>query len=125
MNLRALLALAALTSASLTTCLVSAEALTSIGRPYDSTHILAGERMLAGPERGVPLIKTATVDTISVPVTIAHQVRDETRAYGPLGVVSGAIRGGMKGGAQLLGGLLKGTIGVLDVASEPVGGIED
>ena len=99
--------------------------MTSIGKPYDSTHILPGERMIAGPERGVPLIKTATVDTISVPVTIAHQVRDETRAYGPLGAVSGAIRGGMTGGAQLLGGLLKGTIGVLDVASEPVGGIED
>ena len=125
MNLRTLFALAALTSTCLSTSLVLAEPLTSIGKPYDSTHILAGERMIVGPERDITLLKTATVDTITVPVTIAHQVRDETLAYGPLGVVSGAIRGGLKGGVQLLGGLVKGTIGILDVATAPMGGIEN
>ena len=125
MNLRTLLAIAALTSTVLGASPVSAEPLTSIGKPYDSTHILPGERMLVGPERGVPLVKTGLVNSFTVPVTIANNVRDEARAYGPIGVVSGAIRGGMKGGVQLLGGLLRGTIGVLDVATAPVGGIEN
>ena len=124
MNLRALIAVAAVTAACLTTSLVSAEGMTSVGRPYASNKILPGERLIAGPERGVPLVKTGLINSVTVPVTIAQQVRDETHAYGPIGVVSGAIRGGMKGGVQLLGGLLRGTIGVLDVASAPVGGLD-
>jgi hypothetical protein len=125
MNLRTSLAIAALTCASLATQMVSAEPLTSIAKPYDSTHVLPGERYIVGPDRDVALLKTATTDTITIPVTIAHQVRDETRNYGPLGVVSGTIRGGIKGGVQLLGGLVKGTVGIFDIATAPMGGIEN
>lgn len=124
MNLRALFAIAAVTVACLTTSLVSAEGMTNVGRPYESNKILPGERLLVGPERGVPLVKTGLINSVTVPVTIAQQVRDETQAYGPIGVVSGAIRGGIKGGVQLLGGLLRGTIGALDVVTTPVGGID-
>lgn len=124
MNLRALFAIAALTATCLSSSLVLAEGMTKVGRPYESNKILRGERLIAGPERGVPLVKTGIVDSITVPVTIAQQVRTETQAYGPLGAVSGVIRGGIKGGVQLIGGALRGTIGVLDVASTPMGEID-
>ncbi len=124
MNLRALFAIAALTSTCLTTSLVSAAPMTNVGRNYESNKILPGERLLVGPERGVPLVKTGFVNSITVPVTVAQQVRDETHAYGPIGAVSGAIRGGLKGGVQLIGGVLRGTIGILDVATTPIGGID-
>lgn len=125
MNLRTMSTVTLFTAATLVSTLVSAEPLTSIAKPYDSTHILPGERMIVGPERDVALLKTATTDTISVPVTIAHQVRDETRAYGPIGAISGVVRGSVKGGLQLLGGMVKGTIGIFDVATAPMGGIEN
>ena len=124
MNLRALFAIAALISTCLATSLVAAEGMTNVGKRYDSNKILPGERLLVGPERGVPLVTTGVIESVTVPVTIAQQVRDETHAYGPIGVVSGAIRGGIKGGVQLLGGLLRGTIGALDVISTPVGGLD-
>ena len=125
MNLRTLLAVTALTSATLAAPLASAEPLTSLAKPYDSTRVLPGERYIVGPERDVTLLKSATTDTITAPVTIAHQVRDEYQSYGPLGVVSGAVRGGIKGSIQLIGAAVKGTVGIFDVATEPMGGIEN
>jgi hypothetical protein len=35
------------------------------------------------------------------------------------------VRGGIKGGVQLLGGLVKGTVGIFDIATAPIGGIEN
>jgi hypothetical protein len=125
MNLRTLLTITVLTSATLASAGVGAEPLTSVAKPYDSTKLLPGERMFVGAERDVALLKTATADTASVPVTIGQQMRDEARSFGPLGIVSGAVRGGIKGGVQLLGGLVKGTVGIFDIATAPIGGIEN
>ena len=123
MNLRTMLAIAAVTSSSLLAGPVTAESMTTIGRPYDTTHILPGERLIAGPERDVALIKSGAVDTINVPVTLAHQVRDETRNFGPLGVVSGALRGGIKGAILAMRGGARVLIGGLDILTAPMGGL--
>ena len=104
--------------------LAMAEGITNVGKPYDSTHILPGERMIAGPERGLPLMKTAAVDTINVPVTLARQVTDETKKYGPLGVVSGLVRGGFKAAILAGRGLIRGSMGAADVVSSPMGPID-
>jgi hypothetical protein len=125
MNLRTLTLISAVSAASFTASMVSAAPLTDLGKPHDTTHVLPGERYIVGPERDVALLKRAATDTITTPVTIAHQVRDEYQSYGPLGVISGAVRGGIKGGIQLLGGAVKGTVGFFDVVTEPVGGIEN
>ena len=60
MNLRTLFTITALTSATLVYSSVGAEPLTSVAKPYDSTHLLPGERMFVGAERDVALLKTAT-----------------------------------------------------------------
>lgn len=125
MNLRSLMVVAALGAVSLSSPMTSAEPLTSIAKAHDTTHVLPGERYMVGADRDVALLKGAATDTITTPVTIAHQVRDEYQNYGPLGVISGAIRGGIKGGVQLLGGAVKGSVGILDVATAPIGGVEN
>ena len=124
MNLRTLLAVATLTSCGLCASLATAGNMTTIGRGYDSTNSLPGERMIAGPERGLPLMKTGTVDTINAPVTLARQVTDETKKYGPLGVVSGLVRGGFKAAILAGRGLTRGTIGALDVVTSPMGPLD-
>ncbi|MCC6707541.1 MAG: hypothetical protein IT492_08265 [Gammaproteobacteria bacterium] len=125
MNLRNLMLIAALGAVSLSSSMTSAEPLTRLAKSHDTTHVLPGERYMVGADRDVALLKGAATDTITTPVTIAHQVRDEYQNYGPLGVISGAIRGGIKGGVQLLGGAVKGSVGILDVATAPIGGIEN
>lgn len=125
MNLRTLTLASAVSVASLAASVASAAPLTDLAKPHDTTHVLPGERYMVGPDRDVALLKRAATDTITTPTTIAHQVRDEYQSYGPLGVISGAIRGGIKGGIQLLGGAVKGTVGIFDVATAPIDGIEN
>ena len=122
MNLRTVLASSVLASSLLFIAPVGAEGMTSVGRPYYPTHVLPGERMIAGPERGGPLLRTAAVDEIHVPVTLATQVRDETRNYGPVGVVSGTVRGSIKGAILALRGGARALIGGLDILTAPMGG---
>ena len=124
MNLRTILAIAALTSSSLFVALASAESMTTIGRPYDSTNILPGERMIAGPERDVALAKSALVDTVTVPITFTRQVEAEARAFGPLGLISGLVRGSIKGVIQGARGGSKAIISALDVLTAPMGGLD-
>ena len=124
MNLRTILAISALTSGSLLAGLACAETLTTVGRPYDSTNILPGERMIAGPDRDVALAKSALVDTVTVPITFTRQVEAEARAFGPLGVISGVVRGGIKGVIQGARGGSKAIISALDVLTAPMGGLD-
>lgn len=124
MNLRTMLAIAALGCSGLLAGAASAESMTTIGRPYDSNHILPGERLIAGPERDVALLKSGAVDTIKVPITLAQQVREETRNFGPLGVVSGAVRGGIKGAILAMRGGARVLIGGLDILTAPMGGLD-
>ena len=124
MNLRTILAIAALTSSCLFVALASAESMTTIGRPYDSTNILPGERMIAGPDRDVALAKSALVDTVTVPITITRQVEAEARAFGPLGLISGLVRGSIKGVIQGARGGSKAIISGLDVLTAPMGGLD-
>jgi hypothetical protein len=124
MNLRIMLAIAALGYSSLMAGPAAAESMTVIGRPYDSNHILPGERLIAGPDRDVALLKSGAIDTINVPVTLAQQIREETRNFGPLGVVSGAVRGGIKGAILAMRGGTRVLIGGLDILTAPMGGLD-
>jgi hypothetical protein len=124
MNLRTILAISALTAGSLLAGLACAETLTTVGRPYDSTNILPGERMIAGPDRDVALAKSALVDTVTVPITFTRQVEAEARAFGPLGLISGVVRGGIKGVIQGARGGSKAIISALDVLTAPMGGLD-
>ena len=124
MKLRTMLAIAALGFSSLVAGPASAESLTTIGRPYDSNHVLPGERLIAGPDRDVALLKSGAVDTLNVPVTLAQQVREETRNFGPLGIISGALRGGIKGAILAMRGGTRVLIGGLDILTAPMGGLD-
>ena len=124
MNLRTMLTIAALTSSSLLAVVASAESMTTVGRRYDSTHILPGERMIAGPERDVELAKSALVDTVTVPITFTRQVEAEARAFGPLGLISGMVRGSIKGVIQGARGGSRALISGLDVLTAPMGGLD-
>ncbi len=124
MNLRTIFAISVLASASLLSGLACAESMTTIGRRYDSTNILPGERMIAGPLRDVELAKSALVDTVTVPVTFTRQVHEEARNFGPLGLISGVIRGGIKGVIQGARGGSKAIISGLDVLTMPMGGLD-
>lgn len=124
MNLRLALALAAIAFSTLVVAPAGAEQLTTVGQRYHSTNIPPGERMIAGKERGVPLVRTAAVDEINVPVTLATQVRDETQRFGPVGVISGTVRGSIKGAFLALRGGARALIGGLDVLTTPMGGLD-
>jgi len=103
---------------------VFAAGMTEVGKPYESTDIAPGERMFAGPERDVKLISTGAVDTFTAPATLARQITDETKNYGVAGIVSGTVRGGLKGGVQVMKGGTRILIGILDVLAMPIGGFD-
>lgn len=81
---------------------------------------MAEERMLAGTERGEPLIATGASDALSAPATVVRQMVHDGRGLGPLGLVTGAVRGGVRAAGQALQGGARMTIGILDTLTDPL-----
>ena len=124
MNIRMSSLLTTVVASCLFAHLATAETMMKSSEPYAWKVIPAGERRSVGAERGTPLMVKGGTNLISVPVTIATQVRDEARNYGALGVVSGTVRGGFKAATQAIEGVAHATIGFLDVLTAPIGGLD-
>jgi hypothetical protein len=84
-----------------------------------STAIPAEERVIAGSEHGTALVAGGATDAITSPVTVFTEIGKDTKDFGPGGVVTGAVRGGLKAGGQALKGGARMAIGILDVLVSP------
>ena len=124
MNLRPALGLAALAFCLVLAAPAGAEDLNSLSKNRRSVHLLPGERMVAGQERGGPLLKSAAEDVVRAPATVPWTMHDEVRQFGPLGLISGAVRGGVKGAVLAMRGGGRAIIGSLDLLTAPVGGLD-
>lgn len=80
--------------------------------------VTAEDRMLAGTERGQPLIATGASDALSAPATVINQMSHDARGLGPLGLATGAVRGGVRGAGQALKGGARMAIGILDTVTD-------
>ena len=123
MNLRHLSVCLSLVAAVLVTDSASAESpMTIAGRPYNWRVIPPGERMIVGTQRDRELLINGATATVTSPATIGMQVKHEVQTYGPLGLLSGLVRGSVKAVRQAVEGAGHTTIGVLDIATMPMGG---
>ena len=80
-----------------------------------SAASVAGERMIAGSERGSDLVATGVADALTSPARVLIEIRDETRNFGAFGIIGGSVRGPIKAGGQALRGGARMAIGILDV----------
>ena len=86
---------------------------------FVSAASLAGERMIAGSQRGSDLVATGAADALTSPARVLTEIRDETKNFGALGIISGSVRGPIKAGGQALRGGARMAIGILDVLLSP------
>ena len=84
-----------------------------------SAAAVAGERMIAGSERGSDLVATGAADALTSPARVLTEIRDETRNFGAFGIIGGSVRGPIKAGGQALRGGARMAIGILDVLLSP------
>ena len=79
----------------------------------------AGERMIAGSQRGSDLVATGAADALTSPARVLTEIRDETKNFGAFGIIGGSVRGPIKAGGQALKGGARMAIGILDVLLSP------
>ena len=84
-----------------------------------SAPIAAEDRMIAGSEYGSALVADGAGAVITSPVTVINQIGEEAKEFGPGGIVTGAVRGGIKASGQVLKGGARMAIGILDVLTSP------
>ncbi len=123
MNLRHVSLCVSLLAAVLVAENAAAESpMTIAGRPYNWRVIPPGERMIVGTQRDRELLVNGATATVTSPATIGMQVKHEVQTYGPVGLLSGLVRGSVKAVRQAVEGAGHFTIGALDVATMPMGG---
>jgi len=68
---------------------------------------------------GVDRAAGGVVDAVTSPVKVFEGIRQDTVAYGPVGVVTGSVKGGVRAAGQLVTGAANFGVGVLQAVAEP------
>ena len=68
---------------------------------------------------GVQRATQGAADAVTSPVRLVDGVRDDTRAHGPVGVVTGTVKGGAQAVGQLVTGAANVGVGVGEVPAPP------
>lgn len=104
--------------------IAAAQRMSTGSQQYRSSELAPGKRMIAGTMRDGDLIATGARDAVTSPTRIYSQIRDDTKNFGPVGIVSGTVRGGVRAGGQALKGGARMAIGILDILTSPFGRID-
>lgn len=70
---------------------------------------------------GVDRAAGGVADAVTSPVKVFEGIHQDAVAYGPVGVVSGSVKGGMRAAGQLVTGAANFGVGVVQAVAEPFG----
>lgn len=73
--------------------------------------VLAGE--------GVNRAANGVADAVTSPVKVVEGIQQDAVAYGPVGVVTGSVKGGVRAAGQLVTGAANFGVGVVQAVAEP------
>lgn len=80
---------------------------------------LAADRPIVGTERGDRLVAEGVVDAATAPAEIVHEIGEDARNFGPGGLITGSVRGGVQAAGQALRGGARMAVGIMDVLTAP------
>ena len=100
---------------------------TSIWTAVLMATVLAGSTapVQAGPEAagaGARRATTGVTDAVTSPVRLAEGISQDTAALGPVGVVTGTVKGGARAAGQLVTGAANVGVGIVEVLISPFSG---
>jgi len=68
---------------------------------------------------GVQRATQGATDAVTSPVRLVDGVREDTRAHGAVGVITGTVKGGAQAAGQLVTGAANVGVGVVEVLVSP------
>ena len=68
---------------------------------------------------GVNRAAGGVADAVSSPVKIFEGISQDAQAYGPAGVVSGSVKGGVRAAGQFVAGSANFGVGIVQALAEP------
>jgi len=80
---------------------------------------LLGIQSALAAESGVNRAAGGVASAVTSPVKVFEGISQDTQAYGPLGVVSGSVKGGVRAAGQLVAGAANFGVGVVQAVAEP------
>jgi len=76
--------------------------------------------LLSAEGTGVQRATSGATATVTSPVKIVEGVQQDTAAYGPVGVVTGSVKGGARAAGQAVTGALDVGVGVVEAIAAPL-----
>ncbi len=80
---------------------------------------LAAQPALAEDTTGVNRAAGGVADAVTSPAKVVEGISQDTQAYGPVGLVSGTVKGGVRAAGQLATGAANVGVGVVETVTEP------
>ena len=71
-------------------------------------------------EEGVDRAVGGAVDTVTSPGKVVEGISEDAEKHGPVGVVTGAVKGGAKAAGQAVKGAADVGVGVIEAVTEPL-----
>lgn len=85
--------------------------------------VLAGCVDCASAQSVQPGVARATggaTDAVTSPVRVVEGISQDTAAYGPVGVVTGTVKGGARAAGQLVTGAMNVGVGIVEALTAPL-----
>lgn len=70
-------------------------------------------------DSGVNRAAGGVADAVTSPAKVVEGVTQDTASYGPVGVVTGSVKGGVRAASQLVIGAANVGVGVVEAVAEP------
>jgi hypothetical protein len=71
-------------------------------------------------DEGVDRAVDGAKDAITAPGTVVEEIASDTSEHGPVGVVTGSVKGGVKAAGQVVKGAAKVGVGVIEAVTKPL-----
>ncbi|MGD9602905.1 MAG: hypothetical protein AB7O21_06750 [Gammaproteobacteria bacterium] len=82
--------------------------------------VAASPRADGSAHPGVERAQDGAVQTIRAPLKVVEGVQQDTAAHGPVGVVTGSVKGGARAAAQAVTGALDVGVGAVEALTAPL-----
>lgn len=79
----------------------------------------ASAQPVLAEDSGVHRAAGGVADAVTSPVKVFEGIQQDTYTYGPVGVVSGSVKGGVRAAGQLVTGAANFGVGVVQAVAEP------
>ncbi len=75
-------------------------------------------------EHGINRAANGVADAVTSPGKVVEGMTQDAKAYGPVGVVTGGVKGGVRAAGQLVVGAANFGIGVVETLAQPFASVE-